>query len=106
MNEQMFMGVDYSYWTLLCLVVAVFYYFLWPRPSVHNTRTPWQHRILRYFHALVWIFLAAASLVRDLYLSDTAIFISDILLLLALITYLIFLYTFLQEKRKIAHRKK
>lgn len=106
MNEQQqFMGLDYLYWTFICLAVAVFYFFLWPKPAAQVQRNAWQQVVLRYFHALVWIFLAVASLLRALYSARFAFLFSNLLLLMALLTYLVFLFTFLRERREIARRK-
>jgi hypothetical protein len=105
MNAQQFMGLDYLYWTFICLAVAVFYFILWPKPSAYTSRSRWQHVVLRYFHALVWVFLSGASLLRALYSTQPLLLLSDLLLISALLTYLVFLFTFLRERREITKRK-
>lgn len=104
MNEHLFMGLDYIYWTLICLGVAVFYFILWPKPSASMVRTFWQRIIFRYFHALVWLFLALSCLFKAFFVHPVLILISDLLILFGLVTYLVFIFTFLQEKRSMTRK--
>lgn len=55
------LGIPLVFWGIGCLAVAVAYYRIWPQPSPKRSqqRTQWQHIVLRYFHSLVWILLAA-----------------------------------------------
>lgn len=104
MNEHQFMELEYIYWSLICLGVAVLYYILWPKPSARQVRTDWQRIIFRYFHALVWIFLAFSCFLKAFFVQPILMLLYDLLLLLGLVTYLIFIFTFLHEKRKMMRK--
>ncbi len=78
----------------LCLVVAAIYTVVWPRPRdpTARARPAWRHLVLRWCHALVWLLLALSCFVRparSLGGSATA----NVLELLALVAYVIFLAT-------------
>lgn len=59
MNETLF-GIPLIFWGVLCLGVAIAYYFIWPQPGPKRLapRTQREHIVLRYFHSLVWVLLA------------------------------------------------
>jgi hypothetical protein len=48
----------------LCLVVATVYTVVWPRPLRGIHRPVWQHLLLRWGHALVWLLLAGSFALR------------------------------------------
>ena len=54
-------GIPLVFWGMGCLAIAVAYYRIWPQPGPKRSlpRTQWQHIVLRYFHSLVWVLLAA-----------------------------------------------
>ena len=58
------LGVPLVFWAVVCFSIAVAYYFFWPKPSSRRQtpRTPFQHIVLRYFHALVWVLLGIGCL--------------------------------------------
>ena len=89
-------GIPFLVWASLCLGVATLYYFLWPKPKAGQTRTWWQHLVLRWFHSLVWVLLAAACL---LWMNDSTSTLAPNLARLALPTYLIFLITAALDRR-------
>ena len=48
---------------VICLIVAGAYYFVWPGwkdPDRVRRRPVWSQVILRWFHSLTWVLLAAA----------------------------------------------
>lgn len=80
----------------ICLVVASTYYFVWPGwkdPDLVQRRTLWSNIILRWFHCLAWVLLAAACYLR-----------SAVPAALAGGVYLIFILTSARE-RKSAKQK-
>lgn len=47
-------------WALVCSVVAVFYVVRWPASRAGAERRGFRYVVLRWFHALVWLVLAAS----------------------------------------------
>ena len=93
-----FLGVPWLVWGLLCLAVAVIFTVSWPRGKRPGKARPLQSLILRWFHALVWLLLAVSFFLRDAKVfggSGTA----NVLALLALGVYLIFMGTVLRSSR-------
>jgi small-conductance mechanosensitive channel len=94
-----FLGFPLQTWGLLCLAVAVAYYFKWPKPKPDRTgppRTALVHYILRLFHSLVWLLLALACFVWASGPSAAA----DVLALTALIIYGVFLATLISDRAR------
>lgn len=61
-------GIPYFTWGLVCLGLAVLWYYVWPQDRTpeplkqlpeYIPRPAWIHSVLRWFHALVWVMLAA-----------------------------------------------
>ena len=81
------------------MVIAAVYVVVWPRPKTTGGTTPlarplWRHIILRWFHALAWVLLAISFFVRpSLAFGGSAT--ANILMVLALLTYAIFVGTLL-----------
>ncbi len=83
----------------LCLVVAAVYTVVWPRPRdpTARARPTWRHLILRWGHALVWFLLALSCFVRPApSLGGPAT--GNVLALLALVAYVIFLATVVVDR--------
>lgn len=66
MGETLF-GIPYFIWSLVCLGLAVLWYFVWPKDRTpepikqrpdYKPRPTWVQVVLRWFHALVWLLLA------------------------------------------------
>lgn len=58
------LGLSFKTWGVVCLGVAILYFFLWPRPKTGTPeRSATQHFILRWGHSLVWLLMAAACYV-------------------------------------------
>ena len=94
-----FLGFPLQTWGLLCLAVAVAYYFKWPKPKPDRTgppRTALVHYILRLFHSLVWLLLALACFLWAAGPSTAA----NSLALAGLIVYLIFLFTLIRDRAR------
>jgi hypothetical protein len=76
--------------------MAAIWVFVWPRSRSVASGSP-SYLILRWFHALVWLFLAVAAFIAGLDFlggANTARFVA----LLALLTYLIFVATLVVTK--------
>lgn len=97
--SETFLGFPLQTWGILCLAVAVAYYFKWPRPKPDRTgppRTALVHYILRLFHSLVWLLLALACFLWAAGPSTAA----NAIALTALIVYLVFLFTMLRDRTR------
>jgi len=58
------LGIPYIQLGLAALVIAVLWVFIWPhKRNVKPGSLP--HFILRWFHALVWLLLAAAAIIAS-----------------------------------------
>ena len=90
------LGIPLAAWGIVCLVVAVIWVFIWPsNKRVEPNGRP--HFILRWFHALVWLFLAAAAFIAGFDIlggANTARFVA----MRALLTYLVFMATLVATK--------
>ena len=91
------LGVPLVFWGIGCLAVAVAYYRIWPQPSPKRSqrRTQWQHIVLRYFHSLVWILLAAGC-----FLAGAGFNIGLWVAALALPVYIYFLVMMVQDRNR------
>jgi hypothetical protein len=96
MDNTLF-GIPLALWAMICLGIAAVYYYIWPRPHPRRAtpRTTWRHVVLRYFHALVWVLLAAGCFAGMAGLSTLGL----LLALAALPTYAIFLVTLLRDRQ-------
>ena len=92
MNDT-FLGLPYFGWGSICLAVATLYFFVWPK-APGRARSRFTHLIIRYFHSLVWLLLAAACFGRILSHAATKIFG-----LAALFIYLVFIGAIALERR-------
>ena len=96
-----FIGIPYWVWAAISAVIAVIYYFTWPRPVNNiNTRPVWRHIILRYFHTLTWVFITVSFLVRMAFPPQGETW-GDILALTGFGVYLIFLITAYIDRRSV-----
>lgn len=77
--------------------MATLFYFVWPQAL---KPVGWRRMVLRYFHALVWVLLALACLVR--FISPTLNSVSLILAIIAAVCYLSFIATFLTSDKKVS----
>jgi hypothetical protein len=96
--DTVFLGVPWFVWGFLCRAVAIIFTVIWPRGKHPGKARALQYLILRWFHALVWVLLAVSFFLRDgkvLGGSATA----NVLALLALLVYLIFMGTLLRSSR-------
>jgi hypothetical protein len=90
------LGIPYFFLGILCLGVATVYIFIRPKPKPEQTRPMWQQVVLRWFHSLVWVLLAAACFLWTGNMDST---LAPFLGRLALFVYLIFLATVARERR-------
>lgn len=91
------LGIPLVFWGIGCLAVAVAYYRIWPQPSPKRSqqRTQWQHIVLRYFHSLVWILLAAGC-----FLAGAGYNLGLWLAAIALPVYILFLVMVVQDRNR------
>lgn len=91
------LGIPLVFWGLGCLAIAVAYYRIWPQPIPKRTqpRTQWQHIVLRYFHSLVWVLLAAGC-----FLAGAGYNVGLWVAALALPVYIVFLVMVIQDRNR------
>jgi hypothetical protein len=67
-------GIPYFTLALGCLGLAALWYFVWPKDRTpeplkqlpeYKARPAWVHSVLRWFHTLAWVALAAMFLFLD-----------------------------------------
>ena len=88
--------IQFPVWGAVCLVVAAVYSFWTPgfsAKAVVAAPSVWQFFILRWFHPLVWVVLAASFFIRGSSLAHRRS-VANVLALIALALYLTFLLTF------------
>jgi hypothetical protein len=92
------LGFPLQSWGIICLVAAVAYLFKWPRPRTGASgpaRSRLAHLVLRWGHSAVWATLAIACF---LWARGPSL-LANVLALLALIIYLVFLFTLISDRR-------
>ncbi len=94
-------GVSYLVWTLVCLVIALVYYFVLPKSARSPLLKKPSRLILRYAHSLVWLMLAGAAL-----LAHTGhVRAGKLAALAALAVYIVFMGTLVVSVIRIRSRK-
>jgi drug/metabolite transporter (DMT)-like permease len=67
-------GIPYFTLGLVCLGLAVLWYYVWPKDRTpeplkqlpeYKPRPAWMQSVLRWFHALAWVMLAATCWFLD-----------------------------------------
>ena len=67
-------GISFFVLGLVCLGLAVLWYYVWPKDRTpepfkqlpeYKPRSAWMQSVLRWFHALVWVMLAATCWFLD-----------------------------------------
>lgn len=89
------------------MIVAAIYAVVWPKPADAarpRPRSKWEHLVLRWFHMLVWLSLAASCFLR-LGLIEAA-GMADLLAWLALVLYGIFLFVLARERAAASRASK
>lgn len=82
-------GFSYLIWLIVCLVIAILYFFVIPKSAVASSNNEWDKAVLKYGHALVWILLSLACLVAHFNL----LLFAKIIALSGLLVYLVFIFT-------------
>ena len=92
-----FLGLPLPLWGAFALVLTVVWLWFWPsdRVALPGSLT---YFILRWFHALVWLLLAVAAFCASFPLLG-GVRTAKPIAFLALIVYLIFMFTFVMSKK-------
>jgi hypothetical protein len=92
-------GIPWPVLGSLCLVVAAIYTVVWPghRDPAARARPAWRRLVLRWCHALVWLLLALSCFVRPARALGGPT-TGNVLALLALVAYVVFLGTTLADR--------
>lgn len=100
MTSNSFLGLHFGVWAAASLIIAVVYYFVWPRPVNNiNSRPMGRHIILRYFHSLVWVLMAGSFVLRLAFSDQAGETLGDVTAMLAFAIYMVFLVTATLDKR-------
>ena len=96
--DQTLFGVPLLFWGVLCLAIAAAYYYVWPQPGPKRLapRTVREHVVLRYFHSLVWVLLAAGCFLGGAGLGELGRWIA----LLGIPVYIVFLIYVVRDRNK------
>jgi len=60
-----FLNLPHFAWTAFALIVAIIWVYVWPRKAVTAT-TGFRYFIIRWGHALTWLFLAISFFLRGI----------------------------------------
>jgi hypothetical protein len=99
------LGVPLLIWGCLCLLVAGIYLIYCPgfrgagRPGAGRA---WRRVVLRWFHPLVWLLLGLSCFIWGGYIAGGAA-VANILAVASLVIYVIFMLTFVRERRPRNH---
>lgn len=98
MMSETLLGVPLVFWGVLCLAIAAAYYFIWPQPGPKRLapRSVREHVVLRYFHTLVWVLLAAGCFLAAAGLGEFGRWLA----LLGIPVYVIFLVYVVRDRHK------
>ena len=89
------LDIPLSLWGVVCFVVAVVYYYVWPKPGPKTKPRPmWMHLILRWLHPIVWVLLGFVAAL--IYIGQMSI--AEPLAYLALALYLTFMIVMLVDR--------
>ena len=83
-------------WAVLAFVVAAVFVFVAPGSA---SSTGLRYLVLRWFHPLTWILLGSSALIRG-FVTGSARSAADPVAQLALVIYLVFLFTFVATRRR------
>jgi hypothetical protein len=92
-----FLGTPFLVWGGVCFVLSIIWVRFWPSDRAAGVDAI-RRFILRWFHALVWLLLAVAAWVAASGGAGGAA-TARIVAFLALITYLVFMFTLLTSGR-------
>ena len=94
--QDTLLGIPVEAWAVGCLAIAVAYARFYPPAPRSAPRSLLQHIALRWGHSLTWLFLALAALA----LKYVGAGIAQVLGLLGLVSYLLFMGLLLREKMR------
>lgn len=92
----MIFGIPWFIAGIGSIVVAVIYSFIWPKELAVNIPF-WKFIVLRWFHTVVWVFLALSCFIRYTSLAQKEMYAQG-LAYVGLAAYIIFIITFLFSK--------
>jgi len=84
-----FLGIPSVVWSMLALVIAAIFVYVWPSDKVPGDTTSIRYLILRWGHTLVWVLIAGFIFLRSVGATSLASLLGG----LAGITYLAFIAT-------------
>lgn len=98
MMSETLLGVPLVFWGAISLAIGAAYYYVWPKPDLRRVspRTVREHVVLRYFHSLVWVLIAAGCFLGAAGLGDIGRWVA----LLGIPVYVIFLVYVVRDRRK------
>jgi hypothetical protein len=91
-----FLGLPLPLWGVICLLIAVVWVFVWPQDRAYPEQKV-RYFIIRWFHALVWLFLAMAAFIAGFNIMGGGA--AQPVAFLSLVTYLIFMAVFTTSRK-------
>jgi hypothetical protein len=94
--DAKFLALSLPWWGVLCLAIALIFCFIWPAQRLSPATSTLAYLMLRWGHALVWLFLALFCFTKASNLFGLGSQAQGFALLAGL-TYALFLFTMLRK---------
>jgi len=96
-----FYGIPVYFLSILALIIAMIYVFVWPKALIENQMLqPYEKFLLRWGHALSWVFMALAGFSWG----SHSLGLATLFALLGGITYLLFIVIMSGSSKRSRHR--
>ncbi len=100
-----FLGIAWLIWSCVALGIAILFAIIAPSKETQRRTTGLRFFVLRWFHSIVWLLLALSFFLRGANLPGTTS-AADLVALLALAAYLVFIANLFIRTREPIDSKK
>jgi hypothetical protein len=91
---EIFWGLPYYFWLVICIAIATVYLFVVPKAARDPHVGITERLVLKYAHSLVWVLLATACVIANFKFTSSAKMVS----LISLGVYIVFIVTLFKTK--------